>query len=90
MGAEQSYEESALANLSKAFEATWEVLHPESSHDFEAEDKLRHAVSGKLLELAADGVMDPKELQTRVLESLDANGPSRVKRTLLERLGLRS
>lgn len=90
MGAEQSYEESALANLSKAFEATWEVLHPcESSQDFEAEDKLRHAVSGKLLELAADGVMDPKELQTRVLESLDANGSSRTKKTLLERLGLR-
>ena len=30
----------------------------------------RHAVSGKLLELAADGVTDPEELRNRVLESL--------------------
>ena len=68
---EQSYETSALANLSKAFEATWEVLHARhSSRDADAEDDLRLAVSGKLLELAADGLTDPEELRDRVLESL--------------------
>ena len=68
---EQSYETSALANLSKAFEATWEVLHArDSSRDADAEDDLRLAVSGKLLELAADGLTDPEELRDRVLESL--------------------
>ena len=74
MGAiiEQSFENSTLANLSKAFEATWEVLHTGNPpRDAEAEDDLRLAVSGKLLQLAANGVTDPKELQNRVLESLD-------------------
>jgi hypothetical protein len=68
---EQSYETSALANLSKAFEATWEILHArDSSRDADAEDDLRLAVSGKLLELAAEGLTDPEELRDRVLESL--------------------
>lgn len=69
---EQSYETSALANLSKAFEATWKVLHArDSSRDADAEDDLRLAVSGKLLELAAHGLTDPEELRDRVLESLN-------------------
>jgi len=88
---EQSFETSTLANLSKAFEATWEVLQArEYSRDLEAEDELRHAVSGKLLQLAAGGVTDPKELQNRVLESLDGNGPTGAKKTLSERLRFRS
>lgn len=67
----QSYETSMLANLSKAFEATWEVLRArDSSRDVDAEDDLRLAVSGKLLELAAEGVTDPEELRNRALESL--------------------
>jgi hypothetical protein len=87
---EQSFETSILANLSKAFEATWEILQArDSSHDLEAEDELRHSVSGKLLELAANGVTDPKELQNRVLESLDGKGPTGAKKTLVERLRLR-
>ena len=65
---EQSYEASPLANLSKAFEATWEVLHArDSSPNAGAEDDLRLAVAGKLLELAADGLTDPEELRDRVL-----------------------
>jgi hypothetical protein len=68
---EQSYETSALANLSKAFQATWEVLHArDSSRDADAEDDHRLAVSGKLLALAADGLTDPEELRDRVLQSL--------------------
>jgi hypothetical protein len=68
---EESYDTSTLANLSKAFEATWEVLRArDSSRDVDAVDDLRLAVSGKLLELAADGVTDPEELRNRVLESL--------------------
>ena len=79
---EQSYETSTLANLSKAFETTWEILQArDPSHNLEAEDELRHAVSGRLLELAADGVTDPKELRNRVLETLDSkNGPSGKRR----------
>jgi len=70
----QSYETSMLANLSKAFEATWEVLRArDSSRDVNAEDDLRLAVSGKLLELAAEGVTDPEELRNRALESLSVS-----------------
>lgn len=64
----QSYETSMLANLSKAFEATWEVLRArDSSRDVNAEDDLRLAVSGKLLELAAEGVTDPEEIRNRAV-----------------------
>jgi hypothetical protein len=64
----QSYETSMLANLSKAFEATWEVLRArDSSRDVDAEDDLRLAVSGKLLELAAEGVTDPEEIRNRAV-----------------------
>jgi hypothetical protein len=71
---EQSYENSTLANLSKAFEATWEVLRArDSSDDVDAVDDLRLAVSGKLLQLAANGVTDPEELRDRVLESLSVS-----------------
>jgi hypothetical protein len=71
---EQSYETSTLANLSKAFEATWEVLRARhSSGDVDAVDDLRLAISGKLLELAAEGVTDPEELRNRVLESLSVS-----------------
>lgn len=84
---EQSFENSTLANLSKAFESTWEVLQSNhASHDLEAQDELRHTVSGKLLQLAADGVTDPKELQSRVLESLNGNSAPGAKKTLAERL----
>jgi hypothetical protein len=87
---EQSFENSTLANLSKASEATWEVLHTRNPpRDADAEDDLRLAVSGKLLELAANGVTDPKELQDRVLESLNRNGPTGAKKTLIERLRIR-
>ena len=92
MGAtiEQSFKNSTLANLSKAFEATWEVLQAsDTPHGLEAQDELRHAVSGKLLELAAVGVTDPKELQSRVLESLTASSPTGAKKTLAERLRFR-
>lgn len=88
---EPSFETSTLANLSKAFEATWEILQAhDCSHNVEAEYELRHAVSGKILELAAGGVTDPKELQKGVLESLDGNGPTGAKKTLSERLRFRS
>ena len=87
---ERSYEESGLANLSRAFEATWEILQAQDSDDLEAQDELRHAVSGKLLELAADGVTDPKELQDRVLESLNRRSASGAKKTFITRLGLRN
>jgi hypothetical protein len=51
---QQPYEASTLANLSKAFEATWEILQVENASDnLEAQNELRQAVSGKLLELAA-------------------------------------
>lgn len=86
----RSFEDSALANLSNAFEATWEILQAEESSDLEVLEELRHAVSGKLLKLAADGVTDPKELRNRVLESLDRSVPAEPKRTLIDRLGLRS
>jgi len=57
-----------LANLSKAFEATWEGLRArDSSRDVDAEDDLRLAVSGKLLELAAEGVTDPEEIRNRAV-----------------------
>jgi hypothetical protein len=69
---ERSYETSTLANLSKAFEATWEVLR-DSSRDVDAEDDLRLAVSGKLLELAAEGVTDPEEIRNRALEILSVS-----------------
>jgi hypothetical protein len=88
---EQSFETSTLANLSKAFEATWEVLQArDSSHDLEAAEELRLAVSGRLLELAADGVTDPVELQNRVLETLDSKDGStdaQPRRRFLVRLG---
>jgi hypothetical protein len=70
---EQSYKTSTLANLSKAFEATWEVLKARHSlNEVDAEDDLRLAVGGRLLELAADGVTDPEELRNRALESLNS------------------
>jgi hypothetical protein len=88
---EQSFENSTLANLSKAFEATWKVLHTRNPPcDADAEVDLRLALSGKLLELAANGVTDPKELQNRVLQSLDGNGPTGARKTLAERLRFRS
>jgi len=88
---EPSFENSTLANLSKAFEAIWKVLRARNPpRDAAAEDDLRLAVSGKLLELAANGVTDPKELENRVLESLDVTGPSAAEKTLSERLRLRN
>ena len=84
---EPSFENSTLANLSKAFEATWKVLLTQNRPpDPDAKDDLRRAVSGKLLELAANGVTDPMELQNRVLESLGESGPTGAERTLSERL----
>jgi hypothetical protein len=92
MGAsiEQSFANSTLANLSQAFEATWEVLlASDASYALEAQEELRHAVSGKLLQLAADGMTDRKELQRQVLESLNAGGQPGAKESLAERLRFR-
>ena len=88
---EQPYEASTLANLSKAFEATWEVLQVESAPDnLEAQNELRQAVSGKILERAANGVTDPQELRNQVLKSLDQTVPAAPKKTLVERLWYRN
>ena len=88
---EQPYEASTLANLSKAFEATWEVLQVENASDtLEAQNELRQAVSGKILELAANGVTDPQELRNQVLKSLDRNVPAAPKKTIVERLWYRN
>jgi hypothetical protein len=93
MGAsfEQSFENSTLANLSQAFEATWEVLlaSDASYAALEAQEELRHEVSAKLLQLAADGLTDPKELQRQVLESLNVGGQPDATKSLTERLRFR-
>jgi hypothetical protein len=87
---EQSYEDSALGNLSKAFESTWETLQADEPHDLKDREELRRFVSERLLELAASGETDPKKLQKQVLEALGKRSPAQPTKTLIDRLGLRS
>ncbi|MGH6735524.1 MAG: hypothetical protein ACRECX_05525 [Methyloceanibacter sp.] len=67
----RAYEMSPLADLTKAFEASWEVLKSHDPfRDPEKDDDLKLALRSKLLALAADGLSDPDQLRRLALENL--------------------
>jgi hypothetical protein len=63
-----------LTALAQAFESTWLVMRRMSRLLMRIEPRSLVARSGKLVELAADGVTDPAQLRRLTLESLPLPG----------------
>jgi hypothetical protein len=77
---QQTYDTSTLADLTEAFETTWEVLQAHDPfRDWEQDDELRLALTGKLLALATDGLTDPEQLRSLALESLPLGRSARFR-----------
>jgi hypothetical protein len=62
-----------LASIERAFDATWPVLRAHEARANKARmAELSLALSHKLIELAAEGVTDPRELRRLALEAFPA------------------
>jgi hypothetical protein len=68
-----------LAAIERAFDATWPVIRAhEAGNDKTRMAELSMALSHRLVELAADGVTDPKELRRLALETFPLAPPPEV------------
>ena len=64
-----------LAAIERAFDATWPVIRAHEAGNETRMAELSMALSHRLVELAADGVTDPKELRRLALETFPLAPP---------------
>ena len=65
------YEPKTLAMMDQAFAAIWNVLRADDPfRDYANDSELRLAIGRKLLNLVADGVIDPSRLRHLTIKSL--------------------
>ena len=65
------YDPKTLAAMDQAFAAVWHMLRAdESFRDSASDSELRIAIGRKLLNLVADGVIDPLRLRNLTVKSL--------------------
>ena len=65
------YDPKTLAAMDQAFAAVWHMLRAEDPlRDYASDSELRIAIGTKLLELVADGVIDPLRLRNLTVKSL--------------------
>jgi len=65
------YDPKTIAAMDQAFAAIWRMLRADDPfRDYTSDSELRIAIGTKLLELVADGVIDPLRLRNLTVKSL--------------------
>ena len=64
------YDPKTLAATDQAFADVWHMLRDDPFRDYASDTKLRNAIGKKLLNLVADGVIDPLRLRNLTIKSL--------------------
>ena len=64
------YDPKTLAAMDQAFVAIWHALRADDPfRDYATDSELRIAIAHKLMDLVADGVIDPARLRNLTVES---------------------